>query len=159
MTAMHTAIFICSLAALVACAAKNDPLVSLRTLHQSPYCGSEAAGLRWLTANELTEILRNGPSGVHLGAAPAPNLTATDDDKLLLLSLGQKNSGGYGLGLTSSQVRVQDQAIQLPVEIQEPEPGSMQTMQLTQPCLVVGLGNGGYSKVSAGVLGSLAVDD
>jgi hypothetical protein len=163
MTTLQTAIVVCALSTLAACAAEKNAQVSLRSLHQSPYCGGEAAGMRWLSRADLANLLGNGVGsrggGQHLGADPAPAPTLTDDEKLLLLSLGQKNSGGYGIALASSQTPIQDKAIQLPLDLQQPTPGSMQTMQLTYPCVVLALRGGGYRQVNAEALGSLTVED
>lgn len=154
----RAAILLCALAALTACAAKQPTHASLRSLHQGSYCGDETAGMRWLTL-DVFHNLRGQGVGVHLGTEPPSATDIADDEKLLLLSLGAKGSGGHSLALASSQAEVRDQTIHLPLTIQEPAPGSMQTMQLTYPCLVVGLRGKRYQKVDAGILGSLELDE
>lgn len=152
---------ICTLSLLLACAA-TESSVRVSSVYQGPHCGDTTAGLRWLTQAELA-ALRSGGAGQHLNAdPPEPAATLTTEDKLLLVSLGQKSSGGYGVALAHQDVNtlmVKDAAITLPLEIHTPSPGSMQTMQLTNPCLVVALRGDGYQKVTTDQnLGSIGVD-
>lgn len=170
MTIIHNAVLLATLTMLTACSAEQSARqVSLRSLHQSAYCGGEAAGLRWLAREHLADLLGNTGTGQdlrgqhlaerHLDAAPASVPSIADDEKLVLVSLGQKNSGGYGVALASHQTGIRDGVIDLPLDIQQPAPGTMQTMQLTTPCLVIGLHGEGFSRVNAGSLGSVTVND
>jgi hypothetical protein len=158
MTFIRIAILTCTMGALAACAAEKNAHVTLRNLHQGLYCGDEAAGVRWLTQESLPGAMKRPGAGQHLGD-PMTTPTAAEDEKLLLVSLGQKNSGGYGIALTSDQAEIQDEEIELPLEIQQPAPGAMQTMQLTNPCIVIGLRGDGYQRVNAGSLGSVKTDN
>ncbi|MCR6651473.1 MAG: protease complex subunit PrcB family protein [Cellvibrionaceae bacterium] len=156
MTAIRFIPALCSVA-IAACSAQPTPVqISLRSVHQSQYCGEETAGLRWLTRDAFTALVRGPGSVQHLDTAPAP--TVAENEKLLQVSLGQKSSGGYAIALAGEQAPVNDGEVELPLEIQQPGPGGFQTMQLTSPCLVIALPASGYSRVSAGSLGELQVE-
>lgn len=154
---LHAALLTCAFSTLSACATGSDTPVELRSLHQGFYCGDEQPGMRWLTPADFAQVLGNANAGQHLGAAPAAAPEIAKHEKLLLVSLGQKNSGGYSVSLTEQQAQINDGTVQLPLKIQQPAPGTMQTMQITNPCLVIALGGEGYSKVSGGDLGVVTV--
>lgn len=151
-------IAVCTMTALTACTAEKNAQVSLRNLHQGLHCGDQTAGVRWLTQDSLPGAMKRPGAGQHLGD-PTTTSAPADGEKLLLVSLGQKNSGGYGIALTRSQTEILNEAIELPLEIQQPAPGTMQTMQLTNPCIVIGLRGDGYKRVDAGSLGSVTAED
>lgn len=156
MTAIRFIPALCSVA-IAACSAQPTPVqISLRSVHQSQYCGEETAGLRWLTRDAFTALVRGPGTLQHLDATPAP--TVAKNEKLLQVSLGQNSSGGYVIALAGEQAPVINGKVELPLEIQQPGPGGFQTMQLTSPCLVIALPASGYSRVSAGSLGELQVE-
>ena len=154
----HT-ILVSALTTLTACAAEqNAQPVSLRSIHQSAHCGSELPGVRWLSHEDLTGLLNSAGAGQHWNAAPVVPAPVADDEKWVMVSLGQKNSGGYSVALANAQADVRGQVVHLPLDIQRPAPDSMQTMQMTTPCIVIGLRGENYQTVSAESLGSVTVD-
>lgn len=159
-TAIQSAILSMALSVLTACSIEQSAQqVSLRSLHQSAYCNSDAAGVRWLSPEHLAKLLNNPGAGQHLGAVPVSAPSIADDEKLILVSLGQKNSGGFEVSLARTEAEVQDGVVELPLNIRQPAPGTMQTMQLTSPCVVIGLRGTGYQRVNAASLGSVAIDE
>jgi hypothetical protein len=147
----------CSIA-LAACSTQSTPTqLNLRSVYQSQHCGDETAGLRWLARDAFTALVRGPGTVQHLGAATVPAIA--EAETLLLVSLGQKNSGGHGISLASEQAPIEGGTVELPLRIQQPAAGGFQTMQLTTPCLVIALPSGEYSRITAGTLGELSVSD
>ncbi len=118
--------------------------VPVTKVYQNSVCEA-SAGIRVLTLTELRELQAQAPR-THLGTTSAPFAPAPDQ-RLLLLSLGQKPSGGYGIALTAESAEIREATLVLPVVIQQPAPGTLQTAQVTSPCLVVALPAGGYRLV------------
>lgn len=160
MTTFRSALLSCSIALMAACSAQPTPTqISLRSVYHNSYCGTEEPGLRWLSTAEFATLVRGPGAGQHLGmeSAPVPHVEA--DERLLQVSLGQKGSGGHGVTLSSDSAQVQQDVLVLPLTIQQPAPGSMQTMQLTYPCLVVALPHSGYSRVRAEAIGEITAEN
>lgn len=159
-TAIQSAILSTLLSVLTACSIEQSAQqVSLRSLHQSTYCNSDAAGVRWLSPEHLAKLLANPAGRQHLGAVPVSAPSIADDEKLILVSLGQKNSGGFEVSLASTKAEIQDGVVELPLDIRQPAPGTMQTMQLTSPCVVIGLRGTGYQRINAASLGSISTTE
>ena len=56
---------------------------------------------------------------------------------LVLVGLGQKTTGGYGLTLTSSEIV--DDVLELAVKVRRPAADAMVTQALTTPCAVIAI--------------------
>jgi hypothetical protein len=141
---------------LIACTAcSSAPPVAVERLHASSYCGDETGGIRFIDTAQLQTLMRSDPL-THAWGAPDPAPVDTKGKHLLLISLGQKPSGGYGLMLQGDSVEVEDGILRLPIRMEEPPPGSMQTRQITRPCLVIGLGPGNYREVQVPALPGMA---
>ena len=159
MTAFRPALMSCSIALMVACSAQSAPTqVSLRSVYQTPYCGTEEPGLRWLSSAEFATLVRGTGGSQHLGTDPAPVPKVDADERMLQVSLGQKSSGGYAVALQTNTAPVTQDTLILPLTIEQPPAGSMQTMQLTYPCLVIALTHGGYSRVRGDNIGEIPAE-
>lgn len=157
MTVFRPALMSCSIALLAACSAQPTPTqINLRSIYQTPYCGTEKPGLRWLTSAEFATLVRGSGTGQHLGTEPAPVPQIDADERLLQVSLGQKGSGGHAVVLNADTAPIAQDALILPLTIEQPPAGSMQTMQLTYPCLVIALPHGGYNRVRGDNIGEIA---
>ena len=159
MNALRPAILSCSIALMGACSAQPTPTqISLRSVYHNSYCGTEEPGLRWLSTAEFATLVRGPGAGQHLGMEPTPVPHVDADERLLQVSLGQKGSGGHGVALSGDSAQVMQDVLVLPLSIQQPAPGTMQTMQLTYPCVVVALPNSGYSRVHADNIGEIQTE-
>jgi hypothetical protein len=56
---------------------------------------------------------------------------------VLLVAMGQKNTGGYAVDLASGDAKVGNGVLQVSVHWQEPRRGMMVTQALTSPCLLL----------------------
>lgn len=160
MTIRHLIFCSGAVIALSACAADQTPAspITVRSVFQGQYCGDESKGVRWISGTEFTRIAR-GPAPTHLGAPPAQVPVVAEDERLLLVSQGQQGSGGYGVALADTRPEVNNDVLTLRMDTQVPAPDTMQTMQLTRPCLVVALPMAGYREVHAGEFGKITIPD
>ena len=56
---------------------------------------------------------------------------------VLLIRLGEKPNGGYGLTLTADEAAIENREARIPVRLSEPEPGYMYTQAIVYPHLVI----------------------
>lgn len=104
-----------------------------RQVTQSDHCGLTAPGVVYVERYDQLE---------RLSRLPAQNLAldtlATVDferEHLVLVGLGQKPTGGYGVTLDSSTIT--DGVLELAVNVRQPSSGTMVTQALTTPCAVI----------------------
>jgi hypothetical protein len=68
-------------------------------------------------------------------------------DGVLLITMGQQTTGGYGLSLTGAPAIVQNGVLTVRVEWREPLPGYAQAQVMTNPCLLAKLPDGAFSHI------------
>lgn len=113
--------------------AEGTPLA--RQVTQSDHCGLTAPGLVYVTSAQQVRTLAELPAQ-NLSLEP---LKALDFERehLVLVGLGQKPTGGYGVTLESS--RIVDDVLHLRVSVRQPAPDSLVTQALTTPCAVIAI--------------------
>lgn len=132
-----------------ACAGADTAAV--KAIHGHGQCGDATASMRFIEPAQLQALLEGGkPLKQTWGSAP--DTQEFDGWRLLLISLGEKPSGGYGLTLEGETAAMQNGTVLVPLQVREPAPGSLQTQQLTRPCLVVGLRPGSYQRAGSAAL-------
>jgi len=106
-----------------------------RQVTESDHCGLTAPGLVYVSSAGDLDKLAQLPSG-NLALSM---LRAIDfnEEHLVLVSLGQKTTGGYGLTLTSSEIV--DDVLELAVKVRRPAADAMVTQALTTPCAVIAI--------------------
>ena len=136
---MHMTALILIVASVAGCAvnrsatAEGAPLA--RQVTESDHCGLAAPGLVYVPNAEELSQLSKLPSGKL--ALKQLRAIAFEREHLLLVSLGQKTTGGYGLTLQSSEIV--DDVLELMVEVRRPAAGAMVTQALTTPCAVIAI--------------------
>ena len=136
---MHMTALILIVASVAGCAvnrsatAEGAPLA--RQVTESDHCGLAAPGLVYVSNAEELSQLSKLPSGKL--ALKQLRAIAFEREHLLLVSLGQKTTGGYGLTLQSSEIV--DDVLELMVEVRRPAAGAMVTQALTAPCAVIAI--------------------
>ncbi|MBC6904853.1 protease complex subunit PrcB family protein [Saccharophagus sp. K07] len=129
-----------------ACSTSTNGTISVRSVFQGQQCSYEKAGLYAIDHNLLAALSGGGGKLANRWEEEtAPQIST--DERLILVSLGQKPSGGHSLSLAGEAAKVADGVVTLPLSAQQPVPGSMQTMQLTYPCLIIALPTRGYTSV------------
>ncbi|OEY65269.1 protease complex subunit PrcB family protein [Marinobacter sp. X15-166B] len=104
-----------------------------RQLTASNHCGLTAPGLVYLSTPAGVRHLAD-LSGQTLALGPLEQLDFSREH-LVLVALGQKPTGGYGV--TLAQAVIESGELRLTVSVHQPEPGTMVTQALTTPCAVV----------------------
>jgi hypothetical protein len=140
---------------MCASACTGTETLVVKSIYGNAQCGDAAASMRIIEAAHLAALMGQNRLQQPWGEKPAAP-PDTGDRLLVLISLGQKPSGGYGLALTGVKAVVDQGVVLLPLLVQEPPPDSLQTQHLTQPCLVVGLQPGNYRQVQSAALPGLA---
>ena len=136
---MHMTALILIVASVAGCAvnrsatAEGAPLA--RQVTESDHCGLAAPGLVYVSNAEELSQLSKLPSGKL--ALKQLRAIAFEREHLLLVSLGQKTTGGYGLTLQSTAIV--DDVLELMVEVRRPAAGAMVTQALTTPCAVIAI--------------------
>ncbi|MCL2878275.1 MAG: protease complex subunit PrcB family protein, partial [Acidobacteria bacterium] len=67
---------------------------------------------------------------------------------VLLIRLGEKPNGGYGLKLTADAARIENREAQIPVHLSEPEPGFLYTQAIIYPHLAIIIEKGSFDSIA-----------
>lgn len=113
--------------------AEGAPLA--RQVTESDHCGLTAPGLVYVsTAGDLDKLAQLPSGNLALSMLRAIDF---EQEHVVLVGLGQKTTGGYGLTLQSSEIV--DDVLELMVEVRRPAAGAMVTQALTTPCAVIAI--------------------
>jgi len=123
--------------ALSACSsqmtATQDGAPLARQVTESDQCGVGSEGLTYITNREDFAQIRQWPMQ-NLSMKPMEALNF-DREHLLIVGLGQKPTGGFGLTLAGSQIV--DSTFRLTVFLRRPPADAMVIQMLTTPCAVL----------------------
>lgn len=104
-----------------------------RQVTQSDHCGLTAPGVVYVERYDQLERLSRLPAQ-NLALDALANVDF-EREHLVLVGLGQKPTGGYGVTLDSSAIN--DDVLELAVNVRQPSAGVMVTQALTTPCAVI----------------------
>lgn len=118
-------------------------------LFANQVCGPAAnvAGLTWIQTQDKLIETTTKLQGNMLGGSSPDLKVDFDNSNALLISMGQKPSGGYAVSLRESTANVKRGTAQIAIDWVEPIPGVFTTQMLTSPCLLVSLPKGDYQKL------------
>ena len=123
--------------------------IQAEQLYAGSQCGDgNAAAAIWITDQEQLkqayQLLQKGKIG-----GPTYKLPAIDFKKAggLLINMGQKRTGGYGIKLLVAPVTVKDMIATVQVHWLEPTPGGIQIQVLTSPCVLIKLPLNAYTHI------------
>jgi protease stability complex PrcB-like protein len=124
---------------LTACSAQlsrtADGAPLARQITASDQCGVGSAGLTYLSKREELARLQDWPMQ-NLSMKPL-NALDFNREHVLIVGLGQKPTGGYGLTLANSQI--ESDTLKLTMILRRPAPDAMVTQVLTTPCAVLAI--------------------
>lgn len=106
-----------------------------RQVTESDQCGIGAEGLTYIASRDELEQVYQWPMQ-NLSMKPMKALDF-DREHLLIVGLGQKPTGGFGLTLASSQIV--DATLRLTVFLRRPPADAVVTQALTTPCAVLAI--------------------
>ena len=135
-------------AMLSACSAVPREPLGVEVLFAGPQCGRSAAPALTLMERQA-QLDRFYARLASLGEPPpqAPRLDF-DHHRALLIEMGQRPTGGYGLALVEPTASLGEGRLELRVDWQEPPPGLAQTQALTSPCLLLRIPGGDYDRIT-----------
>jgi hypothetical protein len=124
------------------CAAPHPPpprsgSASALVLRASTQCGAEDEGAtaRWIPTEGALHAALIATGGLASeGAMPKIDFGR---EGVVLVSMGQRRTGGYALTLADPKVNIANGIATMVVAFEEPPPGAMVTQALTSPCLLV----------------------
>jgi hypothetical protein len=127
-----------------------DTNVGLETIHGAAVCmgASSAPEAVWIDTQEKLELYWARMHSHRIGT-PEPPVPDIDwhTHGLVLVLMGQKPSGGYGLELLGSQALLKEGIALVGVRWKEPPAGAIVAMMITSPCLLVKIQRGRYQSV------------
>ncbi len=118
------------------------------------YAGSQcnyggAAGGSWVANQQQLEsvyqVLQKGKFGGSTYTLPNINFKNAG---VLLVNMGQKHTGGYGVTLLHTAVTINGTIATIQVRWLEPAPGGIQTQVLTSPCVLIKLPLNAYRQIN-----------
>lgn len=147
MTRFHT-LALCALLTLAAgCAVNRDQTAEgaplARQLTASDHCGLAAPGLIHMPSRQALERFTGLPNQ-SLAAGSLDNHDF-QREHLLVVALGRKSTGGYGLVLEQSRIR--DQVLELTMTLRRPGPDELVTQALTTPCTLLAITPDGWQRL------------
>lgn len=133
---------------LAGCATQRQATASgaplARQVTASEHCGLTAPGLVYLTSADEVRALSGLPGqAINLSSMAALDFSR---EHLLLVALGQRSTGGYGLTLAASE-QLGD-TLQLEMDVYRPAPDAMVTQVITTPCTALAVTASGWRTVT-----------
>ena len=123
--------------------------VMLEQLYAGSQCGdTNGDSASWIaTSGQLNSVyqnLRKGKIGGPELKAPKVNFK---QEGVLVISMGQQRTGGYGVKLHDETLAVEGNRAIVKILWLEPAPGAIQIQVITSPCLLVKVPLGSYSRI------------
>jgi len=132
---------------LTGCAASgNTPLpqsAQVRQVTQSAHCGLTGPGVAYVnSAEKLDSFL--GVRGQNMSTDVIRQVDLAQE-QLIFVTLGQKPTAGYSLGL--AEFSQEDGTLNLQMDVKAPAPGMMVAQVITSPCAVLAVAGGDWARV------------
>ena len=110
----------------------------------------DAADTVWITSeNQWSDLIASIPAGL-MEIPPQPViLPDVDFEKygVLLIRMGTKPNGGYGLALSADEAIIENREARIPVRWSEPEPEFLYTQAIVYPYLVIRMEKGPFDTI------------
>ncbi|MBY6192710.1 protease complex subunit PrcB family protein [Marinobacter hydrocarbonoclasticus] len=147
MTLVRSFITSATMLLLAACSAKGGPGegegVMVRQITQSAYCGLTGPGVAFLRSEADREALLD-VSGQNM-ATDVVRKVDLSREALVMVTLGQKPTAGYSVGLQSALA--QGKSLVLDMRVSEPAPDMMVAQVITSPCVVLAVEPRGWQQI------------
>lgn len=129
-------------ASQVVTTASGAPLA--RQVTASQHCGLTAPGLVYLTSVDQVRALSELPGQtINLSSLAAIDFSR---EHLLIVALGRRNTGGYGVTLAGSE-QLGDE-LRLAMDVRSPAPDALVTQVITTPCTALAITASGWQTVT-----------
>ncbi len=119
---------------------------SALVLRASTHCGAEDEGTsaRWIPTEGALHAALISTGGLGEGSPPRIDF---EREGVVLVSMGQRRTGGFALTLADSKVAIVNGVGTMVIAFEEPPPGAMVTQVLTSPCLLVRIPKSGIREL------------
>ena len=128
-----------------------ETAVAIEAVHGASVCtgASTSPDAVWIESQQMLEVhwQRMHSHRIGGGGTPSPPSIEWETHGLVLIHMGQKRSGGYGLELMKPQASLKGGSAYIEVKWKEPPPNAIVTMMITSPCLLVKIQRGEYKTV------------
>lgn len=115
----------------------------VRQVTQSAHCGLTGPGVAHVrSGSELEALLDIGGQNMATGVIRQVNL---EKESLVIVTLGQKPTAGYSVGLESAQA--DKRTLKLAMKVNSPAPDMMVAQVITSPCVVLAVANEGWQRL------------
>jgi len=124
----------------------NDATAQIITAQTDCMLG-EKPFAQWIqTRDELSSWWQR----IHQLQLPQPTLPNLNvsANALILIYMGQKNSGGYALALDNKPLQRQENVASVYLKWKQPQAGMLQTQMLSSPCLLIQLPASKFQQVN-----------
>lgn len=112
--------------------------VPLSIIYRNQQCNLTQAQLRWVEEQSAYETLFEDLLKSYIRSqTEKPPAVDFNQYGVLLVAMGQKNTGGYAVDLASNDARIESDVLNISVLWQQPRRGMMVTQALTSPCLLL----------------------
>ncbi|MBJ6137196.1 protease complex subunit PrcB family protein [Marinobacter litoralis] len=133
--------------ALSGCAASGNTAPQqepqVRQVTQSAHCGLTGPGVAYVdSAGELESLLEVRGQNMSTGVIRQVDFT---QEQLIFVTLGQKPTAGYSLGL--AEVSQEKNTLKLRMDVKAPAPGMMVAQVITSPCVVLATAGGNWDRI------------
>lgn len=121
----------------------------VRILFQENLCGGirpDPAVVLISDSGQLERIISEAKRRT-IGQPPQAPAVDFEAVHVVLIRMGQRPTGGYGIELAEPQARLANGTALIRLRWIEPAPGTVSTQALTSPCLVIELPKGAYRKI------------
>lgn len=115
----------------------------VRQITQSAYCGLTGPGVAFVRSESEREALLD-VSGQNM-ATDVVRKVDLGREALVMVTLGQKPTAGYSVGLQSALA--QGKSLVLDMRVSEPAPDMMVAQVITSPCVVLAVEPRGWQQI------------
>ena len=116
----------------------NASPITVEVLYRDQQCNVLQAQTRWLDSPQAYQALFEELRKTYVGGSgQQPPPVDFTQNGVLLVAMGQKNTGGYAVDLAASDAEISESILKLSVNWHEPKKGMMVTQALTSPCLLL----------------------
>jgi hypothetical protein len=123
-------------------------MVNVDVLYRNQQCSVLQAQTRWIDSPEAYQTLFAELRKTYIGGqAQQPPPVDLSKEGVLLVAMGQKNTGGYSVDLANQEAVIDGGVLQVAVQWREPKKGMMVTQALTSPCLLLKIPNAEFDRI------------
>ncbi len=125
-------------------------LIAVDVLFTSQQCGrtETESTANWITDTaQLAQTYQAFKRSAFGGASTIPPAIDFSRDVVVLVTMGQRPTLGYGLVLSDAVAKIVEGHVEVVLEWREPSKGMMVGQMLTSPCVLIKLERGDYREV------------